>query len=226
MTIRSKYHPLLPLLLILPMMAGCLFDPPKKDPIGPVLPDYLPYFNADPTTAMNNLVANFVTAWERMDLAEYRDSILYNGTEAAPDGELYQVFIFTYDRSLDPDLPEFDLYDREIQRVTNMFGGLPGHGVPGFRSISLDLTANGVWSANLSGTGEVQDPYPAGTMWRAYESNMLITLKSNIGDTDINQWLVEDRLVLHLIPIRVENANAPGTYHTRYKIWKWRDVIT
>jgi len=36
---------------------------------------------------------------------------------------------------------------------------------------------------------------------------------------------VEDRLIFHLIPTRVENTGAPGTYHTRYKLWKWRDVI-
>lgn len=220
MTMRSKSHPLLPLLLLLPLGAGCLFGSPTKPPPVTPPPSYLDYYDADATTAMNNLVANFVTAWERLDLAEYRDSILYNGTEPAPDDELYQVFTFYYDRSLDPDLPELDLYDREIQRATNMFGGQPGNGVPGIKSISLDLTANGVWSANLSGTGEVQDPYPAGTMWRAYETNMLITLKANIGDSDINQWLVEDRLILHVIPVRVE-----GSALHRYKIWKWRDVI-
>lgn len=221
MTMRSKTTPLLPLLLILPFMAGCLFGSPTKPPQVSPPPEYLDYYDADAETAMNNLVANFVTAWERMDLAEYRDSILYNGTEPAPDEELYRVFIFTYDRTLDPNLPEVDLYDREIQRVTNIFGGQPGQGVPGIKSISLDLTANGVWSANLSGTGAVQDPYPAGAKWRAYESNMLITLQSNIGDSNINQWLVEDRLVLHVIPVHVEGS----TLH-RYKIWKWRDVIT
>jgi hypothetical protein len=32
---------------------------------------------------------------------------------------------------------------------------------------------------------------------------MTITLKSNIEGTDINAWLVEDRLFFHIIPVRV-----------------------
>ncbi len=230
MTLRSKTLPLLLLLSLLTLGAGCLFDTPVEPPPPPQPREYVPYYDPDPTTAMNNLVENFITAWEKMDLAQYRDSILYQGTEAATDGELYQVFTFYYDRTLDPDLPETDVWDREILRATRMFGGLSGQDangtiIPGIKSIDLELDANNLWANPLNPDDVDGDPYPVGTKWRSYKTQMLITLKSNIPDTDYNGWNVDDLLIFNVIPIRVENDNAPGTYHTVYRIWKWRDVI-
>jgi len=230
MTRRSKTLPLLLLLSLLTLGAGCLFGTPTEPPPPEPPREYLPYYDPNPTTAMNNLVENFITAWERLDDKQYRDSILYKGTELATDGSLYQVFTFYYDRRLDPDLPELDLYDREVQRATRMFGGLPGQDqdgtvIPGIKSINLSLDPNNSW-ANPDDPDHVDgDPYPVGTKWRSYNTTMLITLKSNIGDSQINGWDVKDLLIFHVIPIQVENTNAPGNYHTVYRLWKWRDII-
>jgi hypothetical protein len=230
MTLRSKALPLLLLLSLLTLGAGCLFDTPVEPPPPPQPREYVPYYDPDPTTAMNNLVENFITAWEKLDLAQYRDSILYNAIELATDGLQYAPFTFYYDQSLDPDLPILELYDREIQRATRMFGGLPGQDadgtiIPGIKSIDLDLTANNSWSNPLNPDDVDGDPYPVGTKMRSYNTQMLITLKSNIPGTEFNGWKVEDLLIFHVIPVRIENLNAPGTYHTVYRIWKWRDVI-
>ena len=236
MTKRSnKILTTLPLLLILIAgAAGCLFTPPTGDkPSSQV--SYEPYYDPDPTTAMNNLVENFRIAWEKKDLAEYRDSILYDGIAEAVDGQVYEPFTFYFDQDgADPGqtFPDSELYEREVTRATNMFSGQPGVNpvdqseVPGIQSITLDLPADGVWS-NPGDPDHVEgNVYPAGTKERFYHTNMNITLQSNIGDSNINAWLVQDRLRFHVIPVRIENENDPGTYHTVYRLWKWRDIIT
>ncbi len=229
MTRRSKHLPLLLLFFLLPLGAGCLFGTPTQPPQPNPPLAYKPYYDPNPAVARENLVYNFEAAWENRDLAEYRDSILYNGTEEATDGELYRAFIFYYDRSLDPDLPVQDLYEREVTRADNMFKGLSGldadgNTVPGIRSITVDLLANGVWAIPTDPDQQDGDPYPAGTIWRAYETNMLITLKGTYGE-NTNAWRVEDRLIFHLIPVRVADPLAPSGYHTVYRLWKWRDII-
>jgi hypothetical protein len=229
MTQRSKALPLLLLISLLPLGAGCLFSTPPEPPLDEPDREYLPYYDPDPTTAMNNLVENFITAWERLDLTQYRDSILYSRTEPATDGEFYEVFTFYYDRSLDANLPELDVFDREVQRANNMFGGLPGQDefgnmVPGIKSISLNLLPIGSWANPNDPEQQDGHPYPVGTKWRAFETNMLITLKATYGE-DTNAWSVQDRLHFYLIPVRVDDPLAPSGYHTVYRIWKWRDII-
>jgi hypothetical protein len=229
MTHRSKSLPLLLLFTLLPLGAGCLFGTPTQPPQPEPLPTYKPYYDADPVKAMDNLVHNFTTAWELRDLPEYRDSILYSSTQEATDGALYAPFTFYYDRSEDPDLPELELFDREVTRATNIFSGLPGQDgdgnvVPGIKSISLELSANGLWANPTDPDQQDGDPYPDGTKWRSYETNMLITLKGTYG-ANTDAWLVQDRLIFHVLPVRVVDPLAPNGYHTVYRLWKWRDII-
>lgn len=195
------------------LAAGCGED--AKRILTP-LPEYVAYDSPD------NLVANLAVAWERLDLTEYRDSILYLGVELATDGEFYQHFMFYYDRSWDPDLPEYDTLDREIQRVAVIMSGLPGQDsqgnvIPGIKSISVTLTPNGVWADPIDPDEVDGDPYPPGTQWRSYDADILVTLKANIGDTDISQWRVLTTFIFHCIPVQAEGG-------TRWKLWKWREV--
>lgn len=222
MKARSNFSPLLLLLATLPVVGGCLFGTPTKPPIEQPPEPYLPYYDADSQTAMDNLVANFQLAWEKMDLAEYRDSILYDGTVPATDGQLYAPFVFYYDRSTsDPNIPDDDdVYDREIQRAENMFGGLPGQDAegkiyPGIKEIAFQLTANEQWANPLDPSQVEGDEYPTGTKQRPFETHLFITLKSAIqGSNNITAWDVQDRLILYIIPVQIENEDVPGTYHT------------
>ncbi len=132
---------------------------------------------------------------------------------------------FAPDETFPP--PEF--FDREVERATNMFSGQKGEDrdgneVPGIRSIALDLLPENSW-VDPDGSDVEGHDYPDGTKQRHYGTNMLITLESNIGNSNINAWEVQDRLLFHLIPVRQEIEDAPGTYRTVYRIWKWRDII-
>lgn len=206
----NALRPAFGLALALLIAIGCSDDEaPKLTP--PTGPDYQPNDSPD------NLVANVVLAWEAMDAEGYA-ALLYDGVAQADDGEVYAPFTFYYDRSLDPTLPELDLYERELIRTAAMLGGLPGDGVPGIKNVWLDLTPYGVWQTVVGGVVD-DDPCPENTQWRAYETDMLLALKTNIGGSDINQWLVQDRLIFHVLPVLVEGE-------VEWRLWKWRDVVT
>ena len=196
--------------LALLLLAGCSDDEDRtlNPPAGP---DYLANDSPD------NLVANVVLAWAAEDAAGYA-ALLYDGVAEADDGEVYAPFTFYYDRSLDPDLPELDLYERELQRTAAMLGGEPGNGVPGIKDVSLDLTANDLWQTVVGGTVE-GDPCPENTQWRSFETDMVLTLESTIGGSDVYIWLVRDRLIFHCVPVAVGDA-------IEWRLWKWRDVLT
>lgn len=195
------------------LAAGC--DDDAKRILNP-LPVYVAYDTPD------HLVANLTVAWERLNLPEYRDSILYNGVDLATDGNAYEPFTFYYDRSLDPDLPEYDTFDRELQRAICMMSGLPGEDadgnvIPGIKSIDITLTPIGPWADPLNPVEVDGDPYPPGTQWRAYDAVILVTLKANIGDSDVNAWLIPTTFIFHCIPVQAEGS-------TRWQLWKWREV--
>ncbi|MCB9513497.1 MAG: hypothetical protein H6694_04195 [Candidatus Latescibacteria bacterium] len=182
-------------------------------------PDYLPYVSLD------NLIDNLALAWEAGDLAEYRDSILYDGVMPAADGQVYAPFMFYYDRSsADPNLPVADdNYARELQRVVTMFAGLPGQDLsgkvyPGIKAIQLDLVKLSPWQS-VADSVEA-DACPEGTQQLAMDTHILITLKSAIqGSNNITAWLVNDRALFTCIP--TGSPDAP-----RWRLWKWRDVVT
>ncbi|MBM4117406.1 hypothetical protein FJ251_06615 [bacterium] len=191
------------------LLAGCGGDDERRL-TPPPPPDYLP--NDSP----ENLVANLTLAWEAEDAAGYA-ALLYDGVLEADDGEVYAPFTFYFDQSVDPDLPDQYLYAQEVACLENLLSGEPGDGVPGVRSVSMDLVANGTWQTVVG--GEVEgDPCPENTQWRAFETDLLVTLKTNIGYSDINQWLVQDRLLVHCLPVLVAGE-------TEWRLWKWRDLI-
>ncbi len=222
----------LPLLLIfLVGSSGCLFSTRVKDNLTPPQ-GYLPYYDEDPDVAMDNLVENFIRAWENRDVLEYRTNILFNENDIVePNDEFdYKLFTFYYGVDEGETFPEPEEYDREVSRATNMFSGQKGEDregneIPGIRSIVLDLIAENAWDDPI-GSDVNGDQYPPGTMQRFYGTNMLITLDSNIGDSNINAWEVQDRLQFHVIPVRGDEVpGSPGTYRTVYRIWKWQDII-
>jgi hypothetical protein len=196
------------------LLLGACDDETKRTLTPPTTPDYLANDSPD------NLVANLVMAWEAMDAEGYA-ALLYDGALLATDSLAYAPFKFYFDRSLDPTLPEVDVYDRELVRIGNMLGGLPGmdgqgNPVPGLKSVNLDLAANGSWTSVTS--GEVDgDPCPEDALWRSYSTYILFTLKSSYGG-DTNGWLVQDRLIAHCIPVQVGGG-------VEWRLWKWRDVI-
>jgi hypothetical protein len=207
---------LLPLLL----STGCLFDDSDGPSEQPPQLQYHAYTDPD------SLVANLVLAWENRDIAEYRDHILYDGEELATDGSAYEPFHFYNDPAgEDPGqtFPAFEIYDREVECVGNMFAGLKGQDhmgneIPGIRSIAMGLFAESDWDAPPGGMVEGH-VYPDGTLRRFYGTNFLFTLESTIGNSNIIAWEVQDRLLIHVIP--VETADG-----IEYRVWKWRDIIT
>jgi hypothetical protein len=216
----------LSLALLIPLSGGCLFSPPEKpsEPGGPV--DYFPYDSPD------NLIKNFVLAWEAMDAAEYRDHILYNSdNENATDGEPYATFVFYYAAGNDiwgEPLPDYQTYEEEVANVQRMFSGNPGVGpqgqeVPGIESIDLTLIKNQTWSPPTDPDDVEGDPYPEGTQRVIYESNMLITLKGTIPDTDITGFTVDDLLEFHVIPVTANEGTAEE--RQEWRLWKWRDLF-
>ncbi|MBM4117408.1 hypothetical protein FJ251_06625 [bacterium] len=197
------------LLAALLLAVACDGDSERR--LTPPPADYLPNDSPD------NLVLNVVKAWETMDAAGYA-ALLYDGVLEADDGEVYAPFKFYYDRSLDPSLPEIDLYDRELVRTAAMLGGEPGDGVPGIEDVEMTLMANGLWQTVAGGVVD-DDPCPENAQWRSFETDMTLTLESTIGGSDIYIWLVEDRLIFHCLPILVDGE-------TEWRLWKWRDILT
>lgn len=195
--------------LLLIALAGCS-DDGERGLNPPAGPDYLANDSPD------NLVANVVLAWEARDAAGYA-ALLYDGVALADDGIAYAPYKFYFDQSLDPLLPDLYLYAQEIACLETMLGGEPGDGVPGIKAVAADLTPYSAWQTVVGGAVE-GDPCPENAQWRVYATAMLFTLKTNIDDSDINQWLVEDRLIFHCVPVAVGEA-------IEWRLWKWRDVI-
>jgi len=207
-------HWLIALAPMLLLAAGCS-DEPKRTLAPPAESEY--FANSSP----DSVIANLVIALESMDSLGYA-ALLYDGSELATDGITYAPYKFYYDRSVNPDLPELDLYDRELERMGAMLGGAPGEDgygntVPGVRGFYLDLAApTPDWAAPI-GPDVDDDAYPVGTAWRVYDTSILITLKSNYG-TDTNAWSISDRLLAHCIPVQVGGE-------TEYRLWKWREIV-
>lgn len=208
------------LLLFVVFGSGCLFGTPTKD-AGDTQFQFLDY------TTVENLAINFQNAWERRDIQEYREKIIFSNTQDEPVDEsiVFQEFEFYF---LNPDLPgipgESWLYNDEIESVEGMFLGNPGMDhqgkvIPGVRSIELTLTTSQTW-ANWTG-GPVQgDPYPAGTKHAIFDTDMLVALKGTIEDSDINGFQVTGKLQFYAIPVKGPVEGDPD----EYRIWKWIDL--
>ncbi len=212
------------LLLLLLATTGCLFGSPVKDGGTDPIEEYLPY------TSPDNLVSNFMEAWENQNIDQYRDNILYNNGTAATWAEGsndFATFTFYFvagvDQWGDP-LPDHQFYEDEWSNAERMFSGNEGrNGTPGVNSIDIALIANGIWSEPNTDLIE-GDEWPAGTLERVYSTDMTVMLKGNLpDDPDINGFIVTDRLQFRVIPVRVEDSSDQG-YHKEYRIWKWHDL--
>ena len=198
---------------MLPLAPGCDEDS-KRTLNPPPGPDYLANNSPD------SVIANLALALGAMDAEGYA-ALLYDGIEPATDGLAYAPYKFYFDRGADPDLPELYLIERELACMGAMLSGEPGiddggNPVPGLHGFALDLAAHGAWAA----PGDIavdDDAYPVGTLWRSYDTAILITLKANYGE-NINAWSISDRLVAYCIPVEVGGE-------TEWRLWKWYEII-
>jgi hypothetical protein len=106
-----------------------------------------------------------------------------------------------------------------------MFSGNPGVGpggqeVPGIASVVLSLIKNQTWFSPSPGN-VYGDAYPNGTQRAIFETDMTITLKGTLPDSDITGFTVNDQLEFHVIPVVVTEE---GVETTEYRIWKWKDL--
>jgi hypothetical protein len=171
-------------------------------------PEYLDYSTPD------NVIDNFVTAWNEMDIAEYRDVILYAGDPLTREEDYYAEFKFYfidyYSEGLLWNLEE------EQTHTQALFSGEPNDtGItPGVESIDLRFNAAGVWSAPDNPLEIFGDEYPAGTLFRNYLTDAVLNLKGTIEGTDVNVLLIRDTVRFYVIP--VEGGE--------YRLWKWVDI--
>ncbi len=165
---------------------------------------------------------------EAQDWIALRDEILYDGVLESDDRMTYEPFKFYFDQSGAEPGQTFPLsidYDCMVGTMQNFLTGQPGANpidaseVPGVQSVSLDLTAEGTWAVPADEQHVEGDPYPEGTQVRFYQTYMNFSLQSNIGDSNINAWLVQDRVRIHMIPVQTAGG-------TEYRIWKMRDIIS
>lgn len=209
-TKRARLTTLLILAVALLATSGCLFSPPEKnDDNTPPAVEFGSYATPD------GLVDNFVTAWEYMVISEYRDNILYPGTE-------YNSFVFyLLPDAMDPngeELPDSWGYDEEVDHISGLFSGNPSEdgSTPGVESISLELEPFGTWNAPSDPYQVEGDAYPEGTMARRYRTDMTITLEGE-NPGGYNGFLINDVIELYAIPVSTDGS-------TEYRLWKWRDI--
>ena len=115
---------------------GCGKDSPANVDQGP--PEYLP------NTSPENLIANLEMAWEAMDASGYAD-LLYGGEQPATDGAFYAPFKFHFVEGGGLDLPAFWVKSGDTLCATRMMGGLAGDGLPGIKSVAIQLSPIGDW---------------------------------------------------------------------------------
>lgn len=208
------------LVLVSLLCTGCLEG--KKNGITDPGVEYL---SAD---TPDNVVANFILAMEARDLAALRDEIFYDGILESDDRAAYAPFEFYFDpNGAGPGqiLPESIDFECMVITMTNFLSGQPGTNpvdfteVPGVQSIEMEFAADGAWSDPGDPDHVEGDPYPEGTRERYYQTEIRITLQSNIGDSNINAWLVRDRMRVHVLPVQTAGG-------TEYRIWKMRDIIS
>ncbi|MBC8367186.1 hypothetical protein H8E52_07240 [bacterium] len=208
MTTRARLTTLLILAVALLASSGCLFSTPEKPGGGDDGPTYLDY------TTPDNLMANFVEAWNHMDFAEYRDQILYDGEEMASDGGTYEAFKFYFIEDTGEG-PSWGI-EEEKAHTQALFSGNPSQdgATPGVESIDLRFNPASVWSVP-DNPFEVQgDTFPVGTQFRSYLTDMTINLKGTIEGSEVNVLLVRDTVRFYTIPVDGDN----------YRLWKWIDI--
>ncbi len=164
----------------------------------------------------DHLMANLLLAWEALDPVGYA-ALLYDGSEAATDGEHYLPFSFYFDQAADPSLPVSWPCQDEQTCTETLLGEEPGEGLAGLRALAADFMGSGDWQA-VTGGQVGEDPCPEDALWRAYDTNILMTLKATIAGGP-SAFLVQDRAIVHCFPVQVGAG-------TEWRLWKWRDVAT
>jgi len=174
----------------------------------PPPPAYLPNDSPD------HLMANLVLAWEALDPLGYA-ALLYDGSEAATDGEHYLPFRFYFDQTDFPYLPVSWPCADELACMETLLGEEPGAGIPGLRAVNLDLLGSGAWQAVVGGQVE-GDPCPEAALWRVFSTDLLFMLKAPYGG-GIGGFHIQDQLIVHCLPVQAGGG-------TEWRLWKWRDV--
>ena len=179
-----------------------------------ILPEEIPEYSDYSTP--DSLIANFVIAWNWMDLTEYRDHLLHDGELAAPDGGFYAAFKFYFIVPSDTYGPSWGI-EEEKDHTGELFSGNDAlNGDPGVKGITLRFVPLSEWT-ELTEPGDVDgDTYPEGTQFRSYVTDLNIELKGPNGD-DFNGYEVNDQIEFYVIPVDIEGA-------TLWRLWKWRDM--
>jgi hypothetical protein len=168
-------------------------------------PEYLDYSTPD------NVIDNFVTAWNEMDIAEYRDVILYAGDPLAREEDYYAEFKFYFIDGF-----SWGLEDEETH-TEHMFSGEPSNGgsTPGVQDIDLFFSPSGDWQSPDNPYWVEGHTYPEGTVYRNYQTDLTVSLNGTVEGTEVNVLLVRDIVRFYVIPL------DDGT---GYRLWKWMDV--
>ena len=160
--------------LAMGLLVGCGESARTMGDPGPALA-YVAYDSPDA------VIANLERCWEGLDLAEYRDSVLYDGTNLCSDGRVHEPYGFWYDQSDDPELPDCDTYDLEIQRAAWLLSGLPSDSLPGVKSIDLSFTPFGDWEPAAD-----CDDCPPDAVRREYLVEGVLTFKDATDDGELS----------------------------------------
>jgi len=209
MTTRARLTTLLILAVALLASSGCLFSPTEKVG-GDDGPEYLPYDTRD------NLITNFVEAWNHMDFGEYRDNILYDGQMEAPNDQTYEAFKFYFIENDDTYGDSWGV-EEEKTHTEALFSGNPAlDGSPGVSGIDLSFSSVSVWSTPTNPLFVEGDEYPSGTQFRRYQTDMSITLKGT-NNQGYSGYEINDVVEFYSIPVDVNGS-------TEYRLWKWLDI--
>ncbi len=166
----------------------------------------------------DNLIMNFTEAWRGLDIAEYRDFVLYDGEACDLGWETYEAFKF-YFMSPSPEFGSSWGYDTEVERTAALFSGNPSRDgrLPGVDYIELDFYALGEWLSPTNPETVEGDRYPEGTLWCDYSTDMTITLKSDQGRGAVSAFTIRDTVRFYVIPVCFDGD-------TEYRLWKWFDL--
>jgi hypothetical protein len=171
----------------------------------------------DPYPAPNNVVMAFESAWESMDPETYRNRILYDHDEVTSDGEQYASFEFYFLEPHDTHGASWSFQD-ELEHVEHLFSGEPSSdgSLGSVELIELELSPITEWT-ELEGANIEGDPFPSGTLFRRFETDLSLILDADSGSEDIDALIVGDIIEFYVIP--VDGIDGQG-----YRLWKWMDL--
>ena len=149
-----------------------------------------------------------------MDIAEYRDVILYAGDPLAREEDYYAEFKFYFIEDTDEG-PSWGI-EEEKSHTQSLFSGDPsqdGH-TPGVETVDLRFNALGEWSEPDNPLDVDGDEFPEGTLYRNFQTDLTLNLNGTIEGSQVNVLLVRDTVRFYVIPMD----------GGEYRLWKWIDV--